>query len=277
MPRALTRAVSPALADCELSFQQRQPIDVDLARRQHTSYCAALSRLGLEVTTLPAIETAPDCVFVEDPALVLDGVAVMTRMGAVSRRAESESLAEAIAPHREILRITEPATLEGGDVMRIDTNMDTKMDTNIDAGGRKTLYVGLSKRTNYLGIQQLARLLEPYGYWVTPVEVRGCLHLKSACCYLGEVGSGEGDAKPTMLANRDWIDTDGLCGLEILDVDPTEPHAANVLRIGDTILMPSSYPRTRARLEAAGLNVQTVDTSELIKAEAGVTCMSLIF
>ena len=118
------------------------------------------------------------------------------------------------------------------------------------------------------GIQQLGKLVEPYGYWVTPVEVRGCLHLKSACCYLGE---------GVVLANRSWFDTDAFCGLHFLDVPATEPHAANALRVGDTILLPSSYPQTRALLEANGFRVQTVDTSELIKAEAGVTCMSLLF
>lgn len=257
MLTALIREVSPHITGCELSFQQRQPIDVELARRQHAAYLEALQSLGVDVHLLPAIDEAPDCVFVEDPVIVLDEVAVVTRMGALSRRSESASLAETVGQYRQLLRIEAPATLEGGDVLHIPG---------------KTLYVGLSRRTNVAGIQQLAQMLIPYGYWVVPIEVRGCLHLKSAICFLGEMGG-----EKWVLANRAWIDTDGLCGLRILDVDPSEPHAANVLRLGDSVVMPSSYPRTQGKIEALGFQVLTVDTSELIKAEAGVTCMSLIF
>lgn len=252
MLTAIVRGVSPRLADCELSFQDRQPIDVALARTQHRAYQAALIDLGANVQALPALASQPDCVFVEDPVIILDEVAIVTHMGAETRRGESESLAETVAKYRELRRIEAPATLDGGDVMRVD----------------RTLYVGLSHRTNAAGIQQLGKLVEPFGYWVTPVEVRGCLHLKSACCYLGD---------GVVLANRKWIDTDAFCGLRFLDVPDTEPHAANALRIGDTILLPSSFPQTQALLEENGFRVHTVDTSELMKAEAGVTCMSLLF
>jgi dimethylargininase len=246
---AITRAVSPRLAECELSFQDREPIGVALATEQHTGYRSALRGLGAEVIHLPALDDHPDCVFVEDPLIVLDEVAIVTRMGAESRRGESPSLVEAIAAYREFRHIEGPATLEGGDVMRIG----------------KTLYVGLSRRTNIAGIQQLARLVEPFGYWVTPVEVRGCLHLKSACTFVGE---------DTLLVNKAWLDMDAFCSLKLLDVP--EPHAANTLRIGGAILMPSAYPETHALLEQHNFRVRTVDISELIKAEAGVTCLSLL-
>lgn len=249
---AITREVSPRLAECEISFQERAPIDVARAIEQHAAYRAALAELGAQVITLPALDGHPDCVFVEDPAIVLDEIAVLTRPGAESRRGESAGIEEALTPFRELHRIEAPGTLEGGDVMRVD----------------KTLYVGLSRRTNPHGIQQLARIVAPHGYWVTPVEVRGCLHLKSACCHLGD---------GVILANRTWLDPDAFCGARFLDVPAAEPHAANVLRIADTILMPASYPETRALLERRGYRVRTVDTWELIKAEAGVTCMSLLF
>jgi dimethylargininase len=248
--RALTRKVSPRLAECELSFQDREPIDVTRAAAQHAEYESALLELGAEVTSLPALNEHPDCVFVEDPILVLDEVAIVARAGAESRRGESASLAAAISGFRELRAIEAPGTLEGGDVMRIG----------------KTLYVGLSRRTNVMGIQQLAQLVEPFGYWVTPVEVRGCLHLKSACTYLGD---------GVVLANRGWIDMDAFCGLQFLDV--VEPHAANALRIDEAIVFPSCYPATLDLLQSRGYRVRAVDTSELIKAEAGVTCMSLLF
>jgi dimethylargininase len=247
---ALTREVSPSIANCELEFLDRQPIDLALAEEQHRQYQSCLAELGMHVEELPAEPELPDSVFVEDPAIVLDEVAVITRMGALSRRGEHETLSRALGKYRELRCIEDPGTLEGGDVMRIG----------------KTLYVGYSRRTNVAGIQQLAGMLHPLGYFVVPVEVRGCLHLKSACCYIGD---------DTVLANRAWMDPDALCSLKILDVP--EPRGANALRIGDTVLMPAAYPRTCELLESSGFRVRTVDNSELLKAEAGVTCTSLIF
>jgi dimethylargininase len=252
MLTAITRAVSPTLNDCQLEHLDRQPIDVPRAAAQHRAYEACLLELGARVISLPAAVECPDGVFVEDPALVLDEVAIVTRMGAEARRAESESLAEAVAQFREVKCLCDPATLEGGDVMRIG----------------KTLYVGWSRRTNRAGIEQLSELIAPFGYRVVAVDVSGCLHLKSACCYLG------GDR---ILANREWFDHTALSGFNILDVPPAEPRAANVLRIGDAVLIPKVFKWTAEVLSVNGYQPRLVDTSELMKAEAGVTCMSLLF
>ena len=194
----------------------------------------------------------PDAVFVEDPLVVVDEVAIVPRMGSPRRRAESESLAEAIAEFRPVRRLLHPATLEGEDVMRIG----------------RDVFVGLSSRTDTAGIQQLTRELEPFGYRVRPVEVRGCLHLKSACCSMGD---------GRILANRAWLDTTPLRDYRLLDVAADEPGAANILRIADTVLMPASFPRTQQIVRAEGLNVLAVDISELMKAEAAITCSSVIF
>jgi dimethylargininase len=252
MLTAITRGVSPTLGDCQLEHLDRQPIDVDKAIAQHRAYEACLGELGARVVSLPAAGDCPDGVFVEDPVLVLDEVAIVTRMGAEARRGESESLAQEVAKFREVRRLTEPATLEGGDVMRIG----------------KTLYVGWSKRTNRAGIDQLGEVLAPFGYRVVGVDVSGCLHLKSACCYLG------GDR---ILANREWFDHTALDGFNFLDVPPAEARAANVLRIGDTVLIPSVFKWTAELLKVNGYQPRPVDTTELMKAEAGVTCMSLLF
>jgi dimethylargininase len=252
MLTAITRAVSPALDRCELTFLERQEIDIAKAIAQHRRYRDCLVELGLAVLTLPAEPDLPDSVFVEDPAVVVDEVAVILRMGALSRRAESESLARALAPYRPLRRLQEPATLEGGDVVRV---------------GRR-IFVGLSGRTNRVGIEQLAGQLEPFGYTVCAVEMRGCLHLKSACCSLG------GD---WLLANREWVDTEPFAGLCIVDVAPHEPAAADVLAIGETLLIPAAFPDTAERLARLGRQVIPLDVSELMKAEAGVTCMSVVF
>jgi dimethylargininase len=250
MLTAITREVSPMLGDCALTFLERSAIDVAKAMEQHRAYCRVLGELGARVLSLPADPAYPDGVFVEDPAIVLDEIAVMCRLGAESRRGEVESLAKAIEPFRELRWIREPATIEGGDVTRI---------------GRE-LFVGLSKRTNREGVLQLAAILAPFGYRVTPVEVHGCLHLKSACCSIGD---------GAVLINRGWIDAAAFEGYRMIDV--AEEWAADVLRIGETVLMPEGFPGTRERLEQGGFRTLPIDVSELQKAEAGVTCMSLIF
>jgi dimethylargininase len=252
MLTAITRQVSPTISQCELSFHARQPIDVKRAIDQHRAYEQLLSELGVRVVPLAAEPDLPDAVFVEDPAVVVDTVAVISRMGAVSRRPEAKSLAEVLSLYRPLKFLTEPATLDGGDVMRVG----------------RTLYVGVSTRTNRDGIEQLTNLLRPFDYEVKPVEVKGCLHLKSACSYVGE---------NTVLANRQWIDGEQLKEFEVIDVPAEEQAAANALLLGDAVIVPAAFPRTCARLAREGFHVRTIDVSELQKAESGVTCMSLIF
>ena len=251
MLTAITRAVSPEINSCELGYLRREEIDVAKAVEQHRQYETCLRELGAEVISLPAEPGLPDCMFVEDPAVAVEQIAVMTRMGAESRRGESESLAKVLARFRPLEWLRAPATLEGGDVLR--------------AGS--TLFVGLSARTNQAGIEQLAGLLQPLGYCVRAVPVRGCLHLKSGCCAIGE---------RRILANREWIDTSTFDGFEIIGVPAEEPGAANVLTIGRTALAPSAYPRTAELLTRLGWNVRQLDISELMKAEAGLTCSSIL-
>ncbi len=249
---ALTRAVPDTLAACGLTYVARVPIDLAVARAQHAAYERVLESLGCEVAHVPPAHDLPDSVFVEDAAVVVDEVAVMTRPGAASRRGEIAAVAETLAAYRQLQWLSEPATLDGGDVLRLD----------------RVLYVGVGARTNELGARQLAAFVHPHGYEVRRVRVDGCLHVKSAVTQL---------APGLVLLNPAWIDSRALEGQRAIDVHPEEPCAANVLRIGDTLLCASEYDRTRARLEAAGLAVRVLDVSELAKAEAGLTCGSLVF
>ena len=249
---AMIREVSPLIAHCELTHLERQPIDVEEARLQHAAYAACLARLGCEVQGLPATPDLPDGVFIEDIALVLDEVAVITRPGAASRRPEIPSVAQALEPYRKLLSIEEPGTLDGGDVLRL---------------GRKLL-VGLSERSNPAGVEQLRRLVKPFGYRVEGIPVSGCLHLKSA---VTEVAAG------VVLVNPAWVAPADFGHVSVIDVDPTEPYAANGLLVGERLIYPESFPRTRKRLEAAGIGIEAVDVSELQKAEGAVTCCSLVF
>lgn len=248
---AITRAVSRALEHCELTHRPRRPIDLALARRQHAAYEQVLQEAGCEVRQLPEQPDQPDSVFVEDTAIVLDEVAVITRPGAQSRRAEVESMAVALEGLRGSVRIESPGTLDGGDVLRLE----------------RMLYVGASARSSAEGIAQLRRLLAPFDYRVVPVPLRGCLHLKSA---VTQVAPGQ------VLLNPDWVDGRGFPGWEPIAIDPAEPHAANALRVGDAVIYPTSCPRTADALRKLGIDVRSVDMSETEKAEGGVTCCSVI-
>ena len=249
---AVTREVSPALGNCELSYVPREAIDVARANAQHRDYLHALEALGCRLLTLPAEPDLPDSVFVEDVAIVLDEVAVLTRPGAVSRRAEVASVAEVLRRYRPVQTIEAPGTLDGGDVLRVG----------------RALYVGQSARSNAAGIAQLRELLAGHGYVVQGVPTRGCLHLKSAVTQLDD---------DTLLLQSEWVDRARFTDFRVIEIDPAEPHAANVLRIGDALVMPASFPRTRQRLLDAGFHVTAVDVSELQKAEGAVTCCSLVF
>jgi dimethylargininase len=248
---AITREVSRSLGDCELTWLQREPIDIDKAIAEHGAYEACLESLGARVVSLPALEEHPDAVFVEDPAIVLDEVAVITTMGAASRRGERASLAAALSAFRPVVWMCDPARLEGGDVMRVG----------------RDLYVGISGRTDAAGVEELRAVVGPYGYRVTAMELRDCLHLKSACCFVGD---------GAVLINRDWVDASALAGYRLIDVAAEEAWGANALRVGEAVVMASAFPRTAEKLWAAGFEVRKVEVSELMKAESGVTCSSLI-
>jgi len=249
---AITRSVSPSIARCELTHLAREPIDLARAAAQHHQYEAALAALGCTVERLPDAPDLPDAVFVEDAAVVLDRIAVVTRPGAASRRPETASVAAALARHRALRTIEAPGTLDGGDVLRV--------------GAR--LFVGRTGRSNADGIAQLARFAAEDDLEVVPVDVRGCLHLKSA---VTEVAPG------VVLVNPEWIEAAAFGHVSVMEIDPDEPYAANGLLVSGRLIYPASFPRTRVRLEAAGLSVEPVDVSELQKAEGAVTCCSLVF
>ena len=249
---AITRLVSPSLAGCELSFVPRTDIDVARAQSQHRDYCRALAAAGCSVIALPAEPDKPDAVFVEDTALVFDELAVMTRPGAASRRDEGATVAPVLSRFRTLRELEAPATLDGGDVLRIG----------------KRVFVGQAARTTADAVAQLEALLAPFGYTVRGVPTRDCLHLKSAVTCV---------APGTVLVQPDWVDADVFAAYRVIPVDPDEPHAANAVRLGDTVVYPTSFPRTQARLEAAGVEVLGVDVSELQKAEGAVTCCSIVF
>lgn len=249
---AITREVSPNIHLCELTHLERTPIDYNRAHSQHQEYQKALEGLGIKVQRLAAEPDLPDSVFVEDTAIVLDELAVITRPGADSRKPEIETVVRALSPYRHLEAIHEPGTLDGGDVLRIG----------------KKLFVGLTTRSNQSAIDQLQAILSPYGYSVIGVPVHGALHLKTAVTQVAE---------DTLIINPDSIDRAIFSSYQLIEVDPDEPMAGNALWLGECVLYPAAHTRTRARLEAAGITVVSVPADELAKAEGGVTCCSLVF
>lgn len=247
---ALTRAVPATIAECELTHLEREPIDWRRADEQHRDYERALQSLGCRVQRLPAADALSDSVFIEDTAVVVDECAVIARPGAESRRPETSAVAQALWAYRPVMEIRAPATLDGGDVVRL---------------GRR-VYVGLSRRTNADGARQLKEFLAPFGYSVNCVSVHGCLHLKTAVSALDD----------RILINPRWAEGAAFGATPCIEVDPAEPFAANVIHVNEAILCAGSVPRTRARLESYGYRVFSVDASELAKAEAGLTCCSIL-
>ena len=245
---AITRDVSSSIAHAELTHLERVPIDYERAREQHEEYRALLASLGCDVIALPGDAAYPDCVFLEDTAIVLDDMAVITRPGAESRRGEIDVIAEALAPLRSLVHITAPATIDGGDVLVLD----------------ERIYVGRSARSNEEALAQLRRLT---GREVIGVDLRGALHLKTAITRV---------SRDTLLVNREWVDVAPFAGWTLLDVDPTEPFGANAVLLDEVVIYAAAYPQTRAKLESCGIDVRTVNADELAKAEGGVTCCSLL-
>jgi dimethylargininase len=249
---AYTRNVPSAVVRCELTHLTRIAIDIETARHQHSLYEGALREAGVDVRRLPQRDDLPDSVFVEDTAVVLDEVAVITRPGACSRRDETETVRAALAEVREVVTIEEPATLDGGDVLVL---------------GREVL-VGLTPRSSISGMQQLRSLLARFGYEVRGIPVRGCLHLKTAITRAGE---------QTVVVNPSWIDPALVPGWDVVPVDVREPFASNVLWLGETMIVADAFERTNAALaRATGTRLLPVPASELAKAEGGVTCCSLV-
>ena len=252
MLTALTHEPSANLANCELTFVKQEKISNFKAQKQHLAYCEKLRNLGVNVITLLENAHLPDSVFVEDTAIVLDEIAIITAMGAKSREQEIDLISNKLSEFRPLAQIDSPATIEGGDILKIG----------------KKIFVGHSTRTNKSGIKALGKIVADYDYEVIEVKVTGCLHLKTACATLDD---------STVLINSDWVDRNVFNEFEQIEVPTEEPFAANILRVGETICMHEGFEKTKRIVENRAYQVETIDISEFLKAEAGLTCMSIIF
>ena len=226
------------------------PPDPRRALAQHRGYCDALRDAGLDVLVLPADPRHPDGCFVEDTAVILDEVAVVTRPGDPSRRGEEEAVAADLARYRPLERIRSPGRLDGGDVLRVGDH----------------LFIGRSTRTNREGARQLAEIVAAQGYTSSEVPVDAGLHLKTG---VTDLGDGRLIATAAVAAR--------FPSSEVVTVPDEEAHAANCLRVRDRLLIPDGCPRVRRALAELGYEVVGVEMSEFRKMDGGLTCLSLIW
>ncbi len=248
----ITHTPSPRMVDGLRTHIGCAPLNHTVVVDQHRQYCGTLAQLGVEVITLDSSPQAPDAVFIEDTAVVLDELAVLASMGNPARRDEPAALEPVLRSYREIKRIEPPAALEGGDVLVVG----------------RALLVGLSSRTNAAGIASLQSAVEQHGYRVRSVPVHGCLHLKTACTALPD---------GVLLVNPAWIDSLAVKDFKLVPVPATEPWGANTLTIDGTVVLAAEHDRTADLIRKRGIAVETVPLSEFAKAEGGATCLSLVF
>lgn len=252
MIKAFVNYPSPRLAECQLTYMDRIPIDPILALEQHKAYVKALEKMGVDVEILQINEQCPDGVFVEDPVIVLDEIAIITSMGNPARRGEIPAIKEYVSGIRPIREVHSPAKLEGGDILRIG----------------KRIFIGLSSRTDLAGIEALKNITNHYDYEIVPVRVTGSLHLKTAVTALDD---------HTVLINPLWLDTSLFKDFQLVPVPTEEPWGANILRLPQGLIANVAYPGTCHLIASLGYHLETVDISEFGKAEAGLTCMSVVY
>jgi dimethylargininase len=249
---AIVREPHHRMADVELTHVQRRPIDPVVARAQHAAYRDALARRGVRVRLLPALADHPDCAFIEDVAICLPECVILCRPGAESRRGEVAGAADALPADRPRHVIGAPGCIDGGDVLVIG----------------RTVYVGSSSRTNAAGVVQMTGLVTDYGYRLRTMPVDGALHLKTAATALSD---------EILLVNPDWVDVEAFGPRRCIGAADGEPFAANAMRLGRTVLMQAAAPRTAESVaRVTGLDVALIDIGEFSKAEAGLTCLSIL-
>jgi dimethylargininase len=249
---AIVRDVPESFRQSVSYFNTSYDIDLERAKIQHQKYCDTLTKLAINLIRLDTDDSLPDCCFTEDIIVIVDDLAIITNPGIQSRVAETKALEKTLSVFKGVFRVSEPGTIEGGDVLKID----------------KTLYIGLSPRTNREGIRQVSSVLEPMGFWIKPVEIRNTLHLKSACTYLGN---------GLIILAEGYFDVNIFSGFEKIIVPKGEEYCANCLFVNNRVMIPKGFPKTKALIEEKGLIVTELEMSEFRKADGAMTCLSVIF
>jgi dimethylargininase len=248
--RAVVRAV-PETIDAGITSAYLGKPDFEKARKQHDQYVGALQKCGLEVTELGADARYPDSVFIEDTAVVTDRCAIIANPGAVSRRGEVHEVEEVLSGlYENVEHIVSPGTLDGGDVLQVGDHF----------------YIGLTRRTNKEGAEQLSALLRGYDFGASFVELRRFLHLKTGVAYLG------GD---DLLVAGELVETNEFAGFDKIVVTPEEEYCANCIRVNDHVLVAGGFKETKEKIVERGYEVIELEMSEFRKVDGGLSCLSL--
>ena len=248
---ALCRFHSASVADGLRDVDHGDPDPMAFAA-EHGAYISALRDAGCTVNVLPADETFPDSVFIEDPALVLNGTAIVLRPGADTRLGEAAALRPSLLEYmNDVIDLTTTGYVDGGDILCTDDRV----------------LLGLSARTNTQGAEDLRSIVEGLGYALevlqTPPEI---LHFKTESSLL--------DAQ-TVLATPALAESGAFKGLQVIETVPGEEAAANAIRVNDFVFLSAGYPKTATRLEAAGYKLKILNTSQAALVDGGLSCMSL--
>lgn len=251
-PVALIRPI-PDSFDRALTSDPATKIDVSLARAQHDEYLSQLEASGCQIVTVASDPLHPDCVFIEDTAVIVGEDAVVTRPGAPSRRGEVGPVAETLSRWFRLLTIEPPATVDGGDVIVTPDRV----------------LIGRSSRTNAEGVAQLRRFVSNAGLEAIEVRVDEGLHLKSAVLPLDP---------ETAVVTRGAVDESALTGYRLIYEDGSERFRFSALPLpnGD-VLVTSSAPKTVAEIVDQGFEALPIDISEIQAVDGGLTCMSVLF
>ncbi|MFX0066275.1 MAG: dimethylarginine dimethylaminohydrolase family protein [Candidatus Hermodarchaeota archaeon] len=246
---ALVRPPGRKYGQCISAHPLQQTINLSHAYRQHKNYCKVLEELGIELIILPPDDKHPDSCFVEDTAVIRKGKALISRMAKESRQGEEETVLKVLKEHLEVKKATEPATIEGGDVIHLPDRFIS----------------GITQRTNFEGVKQLEDWLDLPVNTIVDLNI---VHLKSYITYLG---------KNTIIATEMYTNHPFLKDFNILTVPKDETYAANTLTIGETVLMPQNFPKTKKMIAESGFEVITLQMTEFEKCEGALTCLSLLF
>ena len=248
---AITRKPAPNFADGITTSNLGEPSFATMLQ-QHQTYVQTIQSLGIKVVELEALPDFPDAYFVEDVAVVTPYVAVITNPGAPARNGEQKEMISPLSQFRPIAYITDPGTVDGGDILMVENHF----------------FIGISERTNAEGAKQLGTILAKHGHTVTAVSVADGLHLKSSVNYVGN---------NTLLLTEEFASGPEFEGYDKIILDNEEAYAGNTLFINNTLLTPQGFPKTKAKLEQLGFPIIELDVSECQKMDGGLTCMSLRF
>lgn len=246
--RALVRPPCRDFVNALSEHPEATSINYQKARHQHAAYCEALKTAGLAVEILEPLDAFPDSVFIEDNAVILEGRAVLCSMKETSRRGEISFLADTLQSRLPILQLQAPVFIDGGDVLQTED----------------TVFVGLSQRTHREAVEALQSLTPKP---VVPVHVKQGLHLKTSVSVL---------RNHLLIIQPSQVDTEPFNGYEWIEVDEEEAYAANCLVVGDSVILPAGFPRLEQRIQQRGFKTLPVAMSEFLKADGGVTCLSLL-